>query len=76
MYLSLSLCLSMSMSLYLSCHKCPALLLELQVEGVDQVTNYLESLIFLVKTSFCGEWNLEFGSNATEKFEISRGEAE
>ena len=30
----------------------------------------------LVKTSFCGEWNLEFGSNTTEKFEISRGEAE
>ena len=31
---------------------------------------------FLVKTSFCGEWNLEFGSNTTDKFEISRGEAE
>ena len=30
----------------------------------------------VVKTSFCGEWNLEFGSNTTEKFEISRGEAE
>ena len=49
MYLSLSLYLSMSLSLYLSCHKCPALLLELQVEGVDQVTNYLESLIYSEK---------------------------
>ena len=30
----------------------------------------------IVQTRFCGEWNLEFGSNTTEKFEISRGEAE
>ena len=31
------------------------------------------SMRILAKTSFCGEWNLEFGSNTTEKFEISRG---
>ena len=31
---------------------------------------------FLVQTRFCGEWNLEFGSNTTDKFEISWGEAE
>ena len=29
----------------------------------------------IVQTRFCGEWNLEFGSNTKEKFEISRGEA-
>ena len=32
--------------------------------------------MILVQTRFCGEWNLEFGSNTTEKFEISRGVAE
>ena len=30
----------------------------------------------LAKTSICGKWNLEFGSNTTEKFEISWGGAE
>ena len=33
------------------------------------------SVRVLVQTRFCGEWNLEFGSNTTEKFEISRGAA-
>ena len=47
---------------------------------LDKEVGCLKVLIYrfkiLVKTSFCGEWNLEFGSNTTEKFEISRGEAE
>ena len=50
------------------------------VSNAFQVSLYVRYLayigFFLVKTSFCGEWNLEFGSNTTEKFEISRGEAE
>ena len=43
-----------------------------------RATNHLKTFFWqiLVKTSFCGEWNLEFGSNTTDKFEISRGEAE
>ena len=31
---------------------------------------------FLVQTYIRGEWNLDVGSNTTEEFEISRGEAE
>ena len=39
----------------------------------DADTHPVEEILILVKTSFCGEWNLEFGSNTTEKFEISLG---
>ena len=39
-----------------------------EVTTTTSIVKILNSL--LVKTSFCGEWNLEFGSNTTEKFEI------
>ena len=43
------------------------------IVGIEDLS---QTRIFLVQTRFCREWNLEFGSNTTEKFEISRGEAE